>query len=205
MRAGSSIVSLGFHVALALAVLLGSAKARPTLRTVPPPAPLLFAPTDRESREAGIPVPGPLIPDGDWSLPPIDVPLILPQRQAFGRTFSPTPGAATTTGSPGGSWVNVLEEPPQALSGPLPLYPELLRVAGIQGGVVFEAIVDTTGRIEPGSLTLISTTHPGFVASARQALLATLFRPARVGGRAVRVQVRLPIEFTLRNGMPSAP
>ena len=36
--------------------------------------------------------------------------------------------------------------------------------------------------------------------AARQALLATLFRPAFVSGRAVRVRVRIPYDFTIRNG-----
>jgi len=86
------------------------------------------------------------------------------------------------------------------LTGPIPAYPELLRQARIQGHVVLEAIVDSTGRVLAESILVISATHPGFVASARQALLVTVFRPARIGGRAVRMRVRLPFEFTLRRG-----
>jgi protein TonB len=86
------------------------------------------------------------------------------------------------------------------LTGPVPAYPDLLRQAGIQGHVVLEAIVDSSGRVLSESILVISATNQGFVAPARQALLATLFRPARIGGRAVRMRVRLPFEFTLRRG-----
>jgi TonB family protein len=86
----------------------------------------------------------------------------------------------------------------------VPAYPELLRQARIQGRVLLEAVVDTMGRVEPASLIVVSATHPGFVAPARQTLIATLFRPGRVHGRAVRVRVRLPFDFTLRGGTGSA-
>jgi TonB family protein len=64
--------------------------------------------------------------------------------------------------------------------------------------VVLEAVVDTTGRVRPDSISVISATNPGFVAPARHALLATLFRPAMIGGRPVAMRVRVPFEFTLR-------
>jgi len=82
----------------------------------------------------------------------------------------------------------------------MPAYPELLRQARVQGHVVLEATVDSTGRVLAESILVISASSPGFVAPARQALLSTVFRPARIGGRAVRMRVRLPFEFTLRRG-----
>ena len=88
---------------------------------------------------------------------------------------------------------------PEVLSGPLPRYPEFLRQAGVQGRVILEATVDTTGRAEPTSVTVVAATNPGFVAPAKDALLATLFRPAHVGGRAARMRVRIPFEFTLKH------
>ena len=87
------------------------------------------------------------------------------------------------------------------LTAPLPVYPELLRQAGVQGRVVLEAVVDTTGRVLPQSILVVSGTNPAFVAPARQALLATLFRPARVGGKAVQMRIRIPYDFAIRNGM----
>jgi len=66
--------------------------------------------------------------------------------------------------------------------------------------VVLEARVDSTGRVQKGSVSVVFATHPGFVEPARAALLATLFRPARVNGRAVAMLVRLPFAFSIRGG-----
>jgi protein TonB len=95
--------------------------------------------------------------------------------------------------------VSLVEEPPAILAGPLPAYPELLRQAGVQGRVVLEVVVDTAGLVEPGSFVVVSAAHRAFVAPAQRALAATLFRPARVHGRGVRVRVSIPIDFVLRD------
>jgi protein TonB len=93
---------------------------------------------------------------------------------------------------------SVVDQLPVMLAGPVPAYPEALRRAGMEGRVILEAVVDTAGHVEPGSLVAVAAAHPGFVAPARRAVAAALFRPARVRGRAVRVCVRIPIDFTLR-------
>ena len=92
---------------------------------------------------------------------------------------------------------DVVQEKPEVLSGPPPQYPELLRQAGISGIVMLQAVVDTSGRVEPNSIKVISSANPGFDQSAKNTLLKTLFRPARVYGHAVRVLIQLPINFTL--------
>jgi len=118
-------------------------------------------------------------------------------------SFSPAYSGAVSspgTGQPGGSSGLLTEEHAEVLTGPLPVYPELLRQAGVQGRVVLEAVVDTTGRVLSPSISVVSATDPGFVAPARRALLATLFRPARIGARAVGMLVRIPYEFAIRNG-----
>jgi TonB family protein len=73
----------------------------------------------------------------------------------------------------------------------------LLRQAGIQGRVVVQAIIDTTGRAEPSSVKVIQSPNPGFDLAAKTAVLKALFRPARVHGRAVRVLVNIPYDFKL--------
>jgi TonB family protein len=92
----------------------------------------------------------------------------------------------------------VVEDAPVLLSGPPLAYPELLRQARIQGRVEVEAIIDATGRAEVGTVHVVGSPHPGFDAPARDFVRRALFRPGRMHGRAVRVLVRLPIEFTLR-------
>jgi protein TonB len=93
---------------------------------------------------------------------------------------------------------SVVEERPEVLSGPSLQYPDLLRQAGVQGRVIVQAIIDTSGRAEPPSVKVIQSPNPGFDQAARQYVLRALFRPARVHGRAVRVLVNLPIDFKIK-------
>src|SRR5256886_12267540 len=55
----------------------------------------------------------------------------------------------------------IVEEKPSVLSGPQPQYPELLRQAGIQGRVMVQAIIDTTGRGQAPLLKAITNPKPG--------------------------------------------
>lgn len=92
----------------------------------------------------------------------------------------------------------IVEEKPTVLSGPVPVYPELLKQAQIQGRVLVQAIVDTLGRAEPPSVKVLQSPNPGFDQSAKNYVLKALFRPARVHGRAVRVLIQIPIDFRLK-------
>jgi TonB family protein len=65
------------------------------------------------------------------------------------------------------------------LSGPRLQYPNLLRQAGIQGRVIVRAIIDTTGRAEPGSVQVVESPHPGFDQAARNAVLQARFSHGR--------------------------
>ncbi len=91
----------------------------------------------------------------------------------------------------------IVEEKPEILSAPLPVYPELLKQAGIQGRVMIQAVIDTSGRAETNSLKIIQSPNPGFDQPARNFVLRALFRPARVHGRAVRVLIQVPIDFKI--------
>ncbi len=93
--------------------------------------------------------------------------------------------------------VDVVQEKPERLSGPQPQYPPLLQQAGIEGRVMVQAIVDTSGRIEPNSVRVVESANPGFDVPAKNAVLKSLFRPGRVYGRAVRVLVAIPIDFKI--------
>jgi len=91
----------------------------------------------------------------------------------------------------------IVEEKPSMLSGPQPPYPELLKQAGIQGQVLIQAVIDTTGRAEPKSIKIVQSANPGFDGPSRTWMLHALFRPARVHGRAVRVLIQLPLDYRL--------
>lgn len=91
----------------------------------------------------------------------------------------------------------LVDQKPAMLTGRPPSYPELLRQAGIQGRVIIQAIVDTTGRVEAKSIRIVKSPNPGFDQPTIQSVLNSLFRPARLQGHAVRVLISLPFDYSL--------
>jgi protein TonB len=78
-----------------------------------------------------------------------------------------------------------------------PRYPDMLRQAGVEGEVLAQFVVDTTGRAEPGSLKILKSTHDMFVQSVKNALPQMKFIPAEVGGRKVKQLVQQPFTFSI--------
>ena len=129
-----------------------------------------------------------------------DLPPIVGSRPFDATACTPSPrvtlpGAALTdNGSP---WTSeVVDEPPALLAGRAPSYPELLRAAGITGRVVVEAVIDTLGHAE-AAVRVVESSQAGFDAPALDYVRRAVFRPGRVHGRAVRVLIRLPVDFRL--------
>jgi TonB family protein len=91
-----------------------------------------------------------------------------------------------------------VDERPEILWGPRLQYPDLLREASIQGRVVVQAIIDTTGRAELRSVKVVQSPNPGFDQPAEDYVRRAVFRPARLHGRAVRVLINLPIDFKIK-------
>lgn len=203
MRALSSAASITLHAALGAAVLLGPAKsARPSApreRDIPLLVPR-SAPA-RESATGGIWTPGgPPVPSADLGKIPVPD-FKLPTDGTRPTSFPVSSGISVAGTAQADGWVMIgSQEGPEVLTAPLPRYPELMRQAGREGRVVLEASVGTNGRVNRDSILLVEGTNPEFVAAARQALVATLFRPALVAGRAVPTRIRVPYQFTIRNG-----
>src|SRR5919112_5631058 len=76
-----------------------------------------------------------------------------------------------------------------------PRYPDMLRQAGVEGEVLAQFVVDTTGRAEAGSLKILKSSHDLFIQSVRNALPQMRFIPAEVGGRKVKQLVQQPFSF----------
>jgi TonB family protein len=93
---------------------------------------------------------------------------------------------------------------PERVGGPPPRYPDSLRTAGVGGRVLVEFIVDTAGHVEPGSVRILSSTHPGFEAPTRDAIVASTFRPGLVQGHVVPVVLRQPVNYEVARGPDSA-
>ncbi|MSR05639.1 MAG: energy transducer TonB [Gemmatimonadetes bacterium] len=100
---------------------------------------------------------------------------------------------------PGAAFIEALVDEKPALMSQVQLdYPDLLRQAGIEGTVLVEVIIDTTGHAEPASMRIVQSSNRAFELSARDAVLKSLYRPGRVRGQAVRVLVQVPINFSIR-------
>ncbi len=91
---------------------------------------------------------------------------------------------------------SVLEELPERTGGPAPAYPEILRGAGIAGDVTVEFVIDTAGRVEPGSARIVASTHELFAQAVLKVIGGWRFRPGRIEGIAVRSRVSMPVNFT---------
>ncbi len=91
------------------------------------------------------------------NIPPIDL-----QQRFDPKDYS---GSGVEGGRANGTVVSgsevyaeaLVEERPELLSAPPPVYPPLLRQAGIQGRVILRAVIDTTGRVEPASIRVIKS------------------------------------------------
>ena len=79
-----------------------------------------------------------------------------------------------------------------------PVYPEALRGAGLGGTVDAQFVIDSTGRADMRTVTIVASTHPRFTDAVMAALAKARFSPAEFGGRKVRQVVRMPFVFSLR-------
>lgn len=77
------------------------------------------------------------------------------------------------------------------------LYPPLLRDAGVTGQTVLQFVIDTEGRVESSTVEVLSATNDGFREASIKAAEKFRFRPAKIGGRNVRVAITMPISWTL--------
>jgi len=91
----------------------------------------------------------------------------------------------------------VVEERPERVSSPLARYPDILRQAGIEGRVLIEVVIDTSGHAERGTIRVLTSTHQLFEGPAREVVQNSLYSPGRIQGRAVRVRVQVPINFNI--------
>ena len=81
---------------------------------------------------------------------------------------------------------------------PQPAYPPSLRVANLEGEVLVRFVVDTAGRVEPSTVSVLQATHELFADAVRAWLPQTRYEPAQAAGRPVRQLVEQRVGFTLR-------
>ena len=78
-----------------------------------------------------------------------------------------------------------------------PRYPDMLRSANVEGEVLAQFVVDTTGRAEMNTFKVLKSSHDLFTNSVKQFLGGARFYPAEIGGRKVKQLVQQPFNFTL--------
>jgi periplasmic protein TonB len=85
-----------------------------------------------------------------------------------------------------------------AVSQPVPpRYPDMLRSANVEGEVLAQFVVDTTGRADMSTFKVLKSSHDLFTNSVRAALPQMRFYAAEIGGRKVKQLVQMPFQFTL--------
>lgn len=91
-----------------------------------------------------------------------------------------------------------VEKPVAAAPGsPGPAFPEMLKSTGVEGTVLAQFVVDTTGRADVSTFRVLKADHALFEQAVRSALPRMRFLPAEIGGRKVKQLVQQPFSFTL--------
>ncbi len=211
---GQVLLSLAFHVAVGVGAVEASRgvvvpaigpqevalpiynPATPP-KADPPPATAVVS-----DGPAGPPDPIVMAPPSEVpiGIPPAEPgPAIDPRRFVLAPVGPPCGGCVASPDSTSGLFSEAaVDEPAQVVSQPAPVFPPVLKAAGVGGSVQAQFVVDTLGKVEPGSVNFDAASHPAFEASARSAIEHSRFVPARIGGQPVRQRVRQSVRFEIR-------
>lgn len=96
--------------------------------------------------------------------------------------------------------VDQVDDPVQAIDGPRPAYPEVMRSVGIEGVVRLRFVVGTDGNVEASTVQVVSSTNKAFEAPAVAAIKKWKFKPAKIRGQPVRQLVEQGVRFSLSAG-----
>jgi protein TonB len=86
----------------------------------------------------------------------------------------------------------------QAPGSASPRYPDILKSAGVEGEVIAQFVVDTTGRAEINTFKVLKASHDLFASAVKNALPNMRFIPAEVGNRKVKQLVQQPFVFGIQ-------
>ena len=221
-RTAASTASVAVHAAIVLLAVVATSRADPPPRPDPLPDDTLIwviatpAPPEDGWRTGGSPgrasrrppeptdlVPGPIDIDIDVDTPAPDERPWFDLGSVIDRPGQLVPGGSSGRDSgtlaPGGVFTMASVERLASLraGSPTPRYPEPLRAAGLEGRVDMRFVVDTLGRVEPGTSTVLASSDPRFAAAVRDVLPRLRFAPATTGGRRVRMMVEMPFVFRI--------
>ena len=211
--AGGAVASVAAHTALIGLAIYATAHARvvaaPLAQVI---RPVYFAP----SRVPALSPPAPgsrsnsvnhrlvfVSPTVSIALPSVDIPLTTVGAGDFHR--DPVGGSASfgdestiREGNYATFRAEQVEKQVSLIAGSAsPRYPEALRIAGVEGRVVAQFVVDDEGRVEERTIKLVRSDNPLFDEAVRSTLGGMRFAPAEIGGRKVRQLVEMPFVFAL--------
>ena len=113
--------------------------------------------------------------------------------------FSGGGPALVDTGPPAGVFYEaVVDDKPERLPGPYPEYPVSARASRLQGQVLLEFVIDTSGRVIEESIKVLQSLHVAMDSVAMESVRNSLYTPGRILGVPVRVLVTQKIAFTLQ-------
>jgi periplasmic protein TonB len=222
-RTGGALLSVVLHVALVAAAVvltrtIGSATPPPEAplppviytAVEPTPEPITQRqPQDPVTPSSDLP---PLPTNTVLIVPPVDIPTTIPPIAAGAVELDPsrlfigsaeslarrTARPGLSSGNPNEIFVAGAVERVAALVRPVrPHYPDVLRLAGIEGRVVIRFVVDTAGVVERETIQTMESSHVRFENAARDALPRMRFKPAEIDGKPVRMLVEMPFDFRI--------
>jgi hypothetical protein len=98
-------------------------------------------------------------------------------------------------------WEFQVDEPVRLRPGTtMPPYPRALLANAVDGEVLVQFIVDSTGRVRPGSGKVLQYTDTAFVRAVGAYLQTVTYLPARRNGRPVAQIVQQPFRFRVTGG-----
>jgi protein TonB len=207
-----TVASIAAHTGLIGFAIYATAQARVEIPRAQVVRPVYFVP----SRVAAWSKPSPGTPSSagkprlvfvnptvSISLPSVDIPLTTTGAADF--RGDPIAGSALSGGVstvPEGTFATFradqVEKQVQLISGSAsPRYPEALRMAGREGKIVAQFVVDEEGRVEENTVKFIRSDNVLFDEAVRSALPRMRFVPAEIAGRKVRQLVEMPFVFAL--------
>jgi hypothetical protein len=126
--------------------------------------------------------------------PSISLPLLSQLDPHLGEIFEAE--RRTVTKGWGVYLANGVDEKPRRVSGPPVEYPPHFPRARATGTALVSVVVDTLGRVEPGSVQVQQTPDSGLIEPLKRMVLASLYTPGRLRGQAVRTLVGLSIQLS---------
>jgi protein TonB len=211
-RAPWTAASTALHAALIAAAALAGTREVAHRLPEAPPDPIIFTTVARSTAPAALALPGSpgsLVARPELRVPDVVIPLVSNLLDNFARVPPvPLQGGdvtqlsgvvpARTLGPDRVYDHHTVDRAVAPRAGnPSPEFPQVLRSAGVSGEVLARFVVDTNGRVEPGSVAITSASHSLFADAVRRWLPRTRYEPARAGSARVRQVVEQRIEFAL--------